>query len=151
MTRVDFYISPDKATEANLRLACRIAEKAYSKQNKIYIHVNGAEQAKNLDDLLWVFREGSFVPHCLYSNKTSNETSEEARQEAAVIIGFEGLPEIQPDVLINLADEVPNFFSRFERVAEIVGGDEPTRETARARYKFYRERGYPLESHELNS
>ncbi len=143
MTRVNFYISPNQAAEANLQLACRIAEKAYGQQNKIYIHANSAEQAKSLDDMLWVFRQGSFIPHCL-----SNNTDQ---QDAAVIIGHEGLPEIQPDVLINLADEVPNFFTRFERVAEIVSGDEPTRETARARFKFYRERGYPLETHELNS
>ena len=143
MTRVNFYISPNKAAKANLQLACRIAEKAYGKQNKIYIHVNGAEQAKSLDDMLWIFREGSFIPHC--------QSTDENQQDAAIVIGYDGLPEIQPDVLINLADKVPNFFTRFERVAEIVSGDEPTRESARARYKFYRERGYPLETHELNS
>ncbi len=147
MTRVNFYISPNNASQANLQLACRIAEKAYGKQNKVYIHVNSAAQAKNLDDMLWTFRQGSFIPHCLSSDKTNNEN----QPDTAVIIGYNDLPEIQPDVLINLADEVPNFFTRFERVAEIVSGDETTRENARARFKFYRERGYPLETHELNS
>ncbi|MGD8785287.1 MAG: DNA polymerase III subunit chi [Thioalkalispiraceae bacterium] len=143
MTRINFYISPNQTAEANLQLACRIAEKAYNKQNKVYIHTNNAEQARRLDDLLWVFRQGSFVPHC--------QTNDENQQAAAVVIGFDGLPEIQPDVLINLADQVPNFFTRFERVAEIVSGDEATRKVARERFKFYRERGYPLETHELNS
>ena len=143
MTRVNFYISPDKAATASLKLACRIAEKAYGQENKVYIHTNSAEQAKSLDDMLWVFRQGSFVPHCL-----SNAADQ---ADSAVVIGHEGLPEIQPDVLINLADSVPNFFTRFERVAEIVSGDEPSRQIARKRFKFYRERGYPLETHELNS
>jgi len=148
MTRVNFYISPNQAEEANLQLACRIAEKAYGQQNKVYIHTNSAEQARSLDDMLWAFRQGSFIPHCLNNDQTGNAAEQ---QEAAVVIGHEGLPEMQPDVLINLADEVPNFFSRFERVAEIVSGGEPTRECARERFKFYRERGYPLETHELNS
>jgi len=143
MTRVNFYISPNQAADSGLQLACRIAEKAYGKQNKVYIHANNAEQAKQLDDLLWVFRQGSFVPHC--------QSNDENQQEAAVVIGYDALPEIQPDVLINLANEVPNFFTRFERVAEIVSGDENTRQIARERFKFYRERGYPLETHELNS
>ena len=143
MTRINFYISPNQAADASLQLACRIAEKAYDKQNKVYIHANSAEQAKRLDDLLWVFRQGSFIPHC--------QSQDENQQAAPVVIGHDGLPEMQPDVLINLADEVPNFFTRFERVAEIVSGDEPNREIARARFKFYRERGYPLETHELNS
>lgn len=143
MTRVNFYISPNNAAAANLQLACRIAEKAYGKQNKVYIHVNSAAQAKTLDDMLWTFRQGSFIPHC--------QSNDKIQQDTAVIIGYNGLPEMQPDVLINLADEVPNFFTRFERVAEIVSGDEATREAARARFKFYRERGYPLETHELNS
>lgn len=143
MTRVNFYISPNTSVDANLQLACRIAEKAYGKQHKIYIHVSSAEQAKRLDDMLWVFRQGSFIPHC--------QSHHENSQDAAVVIGHEALPEIKPDVLINLADDVPNFFTRFERVAEIVSGDEPTRNSARERFKFYRERGYPLETHELNS
>ncbi len=143
MTRVDFYISPNQAIDASLQLACRIAEKAYSKNNRVYVHVQDPQQVKRLDDLLWIFRDGSFVPHCQSSDKHVTQ--------AAVVIGCGELPEIAPDVLINLADEVPNFFTRFERVAEIVSGTEPARNIARSRFKFYRERGYPLETHELNS
>ena len=143
MTRVDFYISPNQASEANLQLACRIAEKAYSKQNRVYVNVNDEGQAKKLDDLMWVFRQGSFIPHC--------QANDENAPQAAVVIGFGALPQVEPEVLINLADEVPNFFTRFERVAEIVSGDEATRNHARSRFKYYRERGYPLETHELNS
>lgn len=141
MTRVDFYISPNKAEQASMQLACRIAEKAYAKQNRVYIHVNDPEQARVLDEMLWVFRQGSFIPHCL---------AEDTQQsQAAVVIGHATPPEMEPDVLINLADQVPNFFTRFERVAEIVSGDDVQRQTARERFKFYRERGYPMETHEL--
>ncbi len=52
-------------------------------------------------------------------------------------------------MLINLAAEVPLFFSRFERVAELVNEQADTRSQGRARYSFYRERGYPLHTHEI--
>jgi len=67
-----------------------------------------------------------------------------------VIIGQGEEPDPEHrDLLINLSDQVPLFFSRFERVAEIVGGNEAARKQARERFRFYRDRGYPLNSHEL--
>jgi len=51
--------------------------------------------------------------------------------------------------MINLGLEVPPFFSRFERVLEMVDGDAVQRAKSRERYKFYRDRGYELSSHNL--
>ncbi|MBI3562524.1 MAG: DNA polymerase III subunit chi [Gammaproteobacteria bacterium] len=141
MTRVDFYISPNLALKMRVQLACRIAEKAYQTQHRVYLHVASPEQANELDTLLWVFRPGSFVPHCLGDAPHAAATP--------VLIGNELPPPQAGDVLINLSDQVPGFFSRFARVAEIICGDEPSRQKGRERYKFYRERGYPLESHTL--
>ena len=143
MTRVDFYISKSNSSEARAKLACRIAEKAYLKKHKIYMYVDDQSQAEQLDQLLWVFRDGSFLPHCLMNDTHSDQ--------AAIIIGYNDPPASTPEVLINMSSQVPAFFSRYERVAEVVGGDENARQMARDRFKFYRERGYPLETHELNS
>jgi DNA polymerase-3 subunit chi len=52
-------------------------------------------------------------------------------------------------VLINLAAEVPEFFSRYERVAEVVDADAVRREQSRERYRFYRDRGYKLNTHQV--
>jgi DNA polymerase-3 subunit chi len=51
-------------------------------------------------------------------------------------------------VLVNLHPEPPAFFSRFERLAEVVGADDEQLAAGRARYRFYRERGYELKSHD---
>jgi DNA polymerase-3 subunit chi len=53
------------------------------------------------------------------------------------------------DVLVNLDQTVPAFFGQFERVAEIVSGDDNVRNQARERYKYYRDRGYSLNSHNI--
>jgi len=45
-------------------------------------------------------------------------------------------------VLINLQAEPPSFFSRFERLAEIRRTDQTDAAAGRARFRFYRERGY---------
>jgi len=52
-------------------------------------------------------------------------------------------------LLINLGLDVPGFFSRFERVAEVVDGDETQKAKGRERFRFYKDRGYPLETHKL--
>jgi DNA polymerase-3 subunit chi len=143
MTRVDFYVSPNTAHDADLQLTCRIVDKAWQQQNQVYVHTASAEQAKQLDELLWIFRDGAFIPHC--------QATDSLCTESPIVIGCETPPAMQPEVMINLSQEVPAFFGRFERVIEIVAGDESQRAQARQRFKFYRERGYPLETHELNS
>ena len=44
---------------------------------------------------------------------------------------------------MNLAGDIPPFFSRYERVIEIVTQDPATTEAGRDHYRFYRDRGYP--------
>jgi DNA polymerase-3 subunit chi len=55
------------------------------------------------------------------------------------------------DVLVNLSGTIPSFFSRFDRVAEIVPEVESTRESARENYRQYKSKGYPLHYHKLSS
>lgn len=60
-------------------------------------------------------------------------------------------PESHQQVLINLAPEIPAWFSRFERVLEVVYGDDAERARSRQRFKTYRDRGFPLQTHELTA
>lgn len=143
MTRVDFYILEDSAAAARQHFACRLAEKAWQQGHKVYIHTEDAASSKELDDLLWSFRAESFFPHSL-------DNASEA-DSVMVHIGCSEEPLHHDDVLINMGREVPLFFSRFKRVAEVIAGDESVRQAGRDRYRFYRERGYPLESHSIKT
>ncbi|MDH5784045.1 MAG: DNA polymerase III subunit chi [Chromatiales bacterium] len=143
MTRVDFYILEQQQGEARNRFACRLAEKAWQQGNRVYIHTQDAEHSRRLDELLWTFRDGSFVPHAL---------DQDANADVVPIhIGHGEEPCHHDEVLINLTAEVPLFFSRFERVAEIVDQSEQCRTQGRERFRFYRDRGYPLENHTINA
>lgn len=141
MTRVDFYILEQQA--GRQQFVCRLAEKAFSQGHKVYIHTTNAEETRAIDQLLWTFRDGSFVPHDLAEGQNSESL-------APIHIGHDQEPLDHNQVLINLAKEIPLFFSRFERVAEIVDNDDAMREQARERFRFYRERGYELNSHNIS-
>jgi len=53
------------------------------------------------------------------------------------------------DVLINLSQQTPDCFARFERFAELVNQDESIKQAGRERFKFYKSRGYPLNTHKI--
>ena len=141
MTQVDFYILNDTAPEARSLFTCRLAEKAYKQGHQVYINTESAPQLKQLDDLLWTFRAGSFVPHAIYAGTRD--------AEQPVLLGHAVEPDGAVDVLVNLDGEVPPWFSRFNRVAELVGSGEEARAAARERYRFYQDRGYTLNTHKL--
>jgi DNA polymerase-3 subunit chi len=139
MTRIDFY--QIESDEAPLLFTCRLIEKAYRQGRRIYIHTASAEQSIELDELLWSFRSDRFIPHVL---QTASDLS-------PIKIGNDHEPEEHQDVLINLSQSVPDFFSRFDRVAEIVPLDGESRHKARENYRFYKQRGYDLRYHEMKS
>lgn len=136
MTRVDFYTG----SEDKLRTACQLSHKAMQNGMRVLLHVPDDETAAKLDKLLWQYPPTSFIPHCLSSDP-------EASSMPVVIGRNESFP--HSELLISLHDECPAFFSRFERVIEIVGHDAEDATRGRARFKFYRDRGYELKHTDL--
>jgi len=144
VTQVDFYILENDSEDARLRLACRIVDKATQQDQHVFINSSSDSEAKKLDELLWTFSQGSFIPH-----KIVRQAGDAAPREP-VVIGLSQPPAGDRwDVLINLAADVPDFFSRYERVAEVVDGNSARREQSRERYRFYRDRGYKLNTHQV--
>jgi len=145
MTRVDFYILAEAAGDP-LPVICRLCDKAATAGQRVFVHVPDAGTAEALDGLLWSFRQGSFIAH----ERCSDGAPPQAPMPA-VLLGSGSPPPSHQQVMINLAAEVPPFFSRFERVLELVHGEDTERAHGRARYKYYRDRGYALATHELSA
>jgi DNA polymerase III subunit chi len=141
MTRVDFYLLNDNAETGKNLAVCKLTHKAFSLGHRIYILARDYAQARHLDQLLWTFNQGSFIPHGL-----SADTPD---ADIPVLIGYDEPPPTHEDVLIQLTMQVPEFFSRFQRVAEVVNGGEEDKATARERFRFYRDRGYALQTHKI--
>ena len=142
MTQVDFYVLESPGRGDRFQVCCRVIEKAWSQGRRVLVHCASATEAKEMDRLLWVFRDQSFVPHGLLGATDPALTP--------VLIAHGGEAGDEHDVLVNLAPEVPVFFSRFERVAEPVDADPAARAASRARFKFYRDRGYQPTAHKLD-
>lgn len=142
MSRIDFYVLAESGDPARQRFACRLAEKVYKLDNTVHIAAGDRRRAEQIDELLWTFRDGSFVPHEVIAASSG-------RLGSPVTIGYGAADAGSPDLLINLADETPDHASAFPRIAEIVTSDEGSRQRSRKRFAEYRDQGHTLETHKL--
>ena len=142
MTRVDFYVLADDDPRQRDLFTCRLVEKAWRHGLRVWLHCPDEQDAAHMDQLLWTFRDGGFLPH---------ERAAGGDPDCPVLIGEGQEPDaglILP-MLVNRAAEPPLFFSRFERLAEVVDQTPAIRDAGRARWAFYRDRGYPLNHHPI--
>lgn len=141
MTQVDFYVLKPGAVGDRRQLACRVAERARQADKRVLIHTTDTAEARLIDGLLWTLWESSFVPHGLLGEADAACNP--------VLIGDGTSDTDEHDVLINLAADVPVFFGRFERLIECVDHDEAIKAAGRERFRYYREHGYPLHTHDV--
>ncbi|CAH1903799.1 DNA polymerase III chi subunit [Candidatus Nitrotoga sp. HW29] len=138
MTKVDFYTGVDD----KLRTACHLSHKAMQNGLRVLLHTPDASTAEALDKLLWQYPVTAFIPHC-YSD-------EPAAAEMQVVIDHHGETFPHNEVLISLHTVCLPFFSRFERVLEIVSQNTEDARLGRERFSFYRDRGYEMRHFDLS-
>lgn len=139
MTEILFYTFADDP----LDVARRVATKAHAQGKRVMIHAPDPATAEAMDRLLWTSPALGFVPHCRDTDALASETP--------ILIGS-NVDAIAPaDVMINLDADQPVAFARFERLVEIIGQDDASRERGRARYRFYQARGYALTTHDMRA
>ncbi|HEY6515415.1 MAG TPA: DNA polymerase III subunit chi [Steroidobacteraceae bacterium] len=141
--RVDFYVIEEAASAARLKVACRLVEKAYLASQRALIWHADRTELEALDELLWTFADGSFVPH---EWLTSNGAA-----EAPVMLSAGSPPTGAFDFVVNLAADPPPFLHLSRRIAEIIDGDEGRRRAGRLRFKAYRELGIDPATHTLRT
>ncbi len=141
MPRIDFYVLPDQRDNGRALLACRLADKAYNLGHTVYLLAASEAQVAALDDLLWTFRQDSFIPHERYPLA--------GEESSPVLIGATLPAEVNRQVLINYTDGLPEGFERFERVVELVDSQPEVLAKSRERFRQYREKGLTPETHKL--
>jgi DNA polymerase-3 subunit chi len=140
--RVDFYVSEAAGADARLRLACRVAEKAYLAKQTVVVLFDDAALLPKFDEMLWTFGDGTFVPH-------DTVTAEGVRCESPVALTTGPLPAGEADVLLNLGATVPHHFEKFARVAEFLDGRPEVRAAGRERFKIYRGKSLDPQTHNV--
>jgi DNA polymerase-3 subunit chi len=139
MTRIDFHSNVGDP----LLHTCKLVRKAWAAGNQVVCYTQDTALLDALDKALWAFAPLEFVPHVGLDNPLAAETP--------ILLASTPVepPATHHQVLVNLDTEPPPYFSRFERLIEIVGRQEALKTAARTRYKFYRDRGYALAHHEF--
>lgn len=138
MTRIEFYFNVADKQQA----IANLVQAAIVKRRQIMLFAADEKMASDVSVSLWQNKPESFLPHVQLNHIHASETP--------VVIGLQGsdlvLDLMQDDMLINLTIKEPSFFSRFTQLVELVSDDEQDRQSARARFKFYRDRGYEIKS-----
>jgi DNA polymerase III subunit chi len=138
MTEIAFHFNAPE----RLAYALRLLRKAYS--TGAHVAVTGEDELlSTLDRALWTMAPLAFMPHA------SSDQSAMVVQQSPIVLAqnLGALPHYE--VLVNLGDTVPEGFERFERLIEVVTTHEHERNTARARWRHYSERGYAITRHDL--
>ncbi|MGH8507137.1 MAG: DNA polymerase III subunit chi [Gammaproteobacteria bacterium] len=140
MPRVDFYLLEERDGRTRGQVVCTLVGKAFASGRRVCILAGSAEQAGHIDDLLWTYKDISFLPH--------ERWDEDPDPETPILIGWQG--ECPPaEIVVNMSGTAPS--GPFERLIEVVDHDPAQREEARVRYRTYREAGYTLETHRLRA
>ncbi len=134
MANASFYILPSRSTPARYLYACKLIEKAYRLGQFCYVYTDSQQQSQQLDDLLWSFRKGSFIPHQVY-----NDTVPEFEQ--TVLIGDQAAPENWQKLIINLSTQYPDFLTETTRVLEILDDNDAVKQAGRQRFRQYKKDG----------
>jgi len=119
-----------------MKLAARLTADCLKDNRQVLIFAPDPVRYETIDRVLWTHAQLSFVPHCAVDSDIADETP------VLLIRDDRQLP--TQDVLLNLSDVAPAFFSRFLSVIDIVGCSEAEKAPGRVRYRFYHERGYPM-------
>lgn len=137
VTKVDFYTGVDD----RLRAACKLSHKAIENGMRVQLYSPDEATTQALDALLWSYPATAFLPHCRSEDAAANEMP--------VLLAHAGEAFPHSEVLISLHTSCLPFFSRFERVIEIVGAGEADAKAGRERFSFYRDRGYEMRHFDL--
>ena len=138
MTRIDFYFNVANKPRQLVELAAL----ALPRQRRLFVLAPDAEAAEQFESILWSAPPTGFLPHCRASHRLVAETP--------IVIDWSENTPPHDDILVNLRPQQPSHFSRFRGLIELVGLDEDDRAAARARFRFYRDRGYEIVKHDLS-
>ena len=138
MTEISFHFNvADK-----FLYACRLLRKAYASGAQVAV-TGEPEVLGELDQLLWSFAATDFVPHCRTGHGSDFLASK------SILLVDSPTACLHHGVLINLGQQVPSEFERFERFIEVITQGSDERLAGRVRWKHYEDCGYSLQKYDM--
>jgi DNA polymerase III subunit chi len=139
---ISFYVLATESIQERHLFACKLIEKAYRSGVFAYVLTDSLEQSQHVDDLLWTFRAGSFIPHQIFIGELPSI-------ENTILIGSNNPPERWLKTVINLSYQCPQNFQKTERILEILDSSEATKTWGRNRYREYQQAGIEITTHKM--
>ena len=129
MTHIEFIFNVvDKTT-----LAIGLTEQLIRRNRSALIYL---EDQKAIDDFsISLLEKELFMPHLIEENALLNKLSL-----------TQSKPDLMDDTLINFTSREIHGFSRYLKMYELVGHDDEHKNSARERYRFYKDCGYQVDS-----
>lgn len=145
MARIDFaFGAPER-----LRMACDVVRKQHASGRPLLVFSRHTERLKQFDRLLWSFEPTVFIPHVDAFDELASVTP-------VLLTSASPSPELHarhsqaPVWLINLDDDIPASAAQFERILEIVDSKPAEVESARRRWRAYKDAGHELRAHDVS-
>jgi len=144
--QIDFYLLAKTQPADRHHYACRLAAHAHRQGMTVFIQTEDPAHSALLDAMLWTFAQDSFVPHAVCAHD-AHDAHDVVRYP--VQLGPAAAPPECTGLLIALAHEPAADYARFQRIAEVVPGDDPGKAAARERFRFYRAQGIEPRAHHI--
>lgn len=135
-----FYVLASSSQHERQDFACKLIEKIYRSGKFCYVLTDNAEQAAQMNTLLWTFRAGSFVPHQLFQDHLPTYPN-------TILIGGKSIPKNWQKVIVNLSTHFPDTLTSAESILEILDNSEVSKQAGRERYRHYLQAGLPITTH----
>jgi len=122
-----------------MKRLCHFAQKHVEAGSTVAVFTAGEEQARVMNDLLWTYDDGSFLPHSLVGAQTS--------PLERIVVSMPGSERPAADVIMNFSDEavaasVVQSSETEIAVYEFVPPDSPAaRQASRRKWERYKEMG----------
>lgn len=132
--RVDLYLLAADTFKGCFHFVCQLVEKTVQQGHAPVIQLESAEAAESLDQLLWTFRDTSFIPH------------HKSTDPKILTAGATGK---MPPLVINCRLlETPEPLDE-RRLLQIVPNQPELLQLARRHYRFYQQQGCELVTHQI--
>ena len=107
------------------------------------------QQQAELDELLWAYPPASFLPHQMVHNSDTGTLTDTPAAGINLNPGNQE-PSVK-SIYINLSSKIPSSLEGVERLVEVVIQEPSVLAQTRQHFKFYRDQGYPIQSHPINA
>ena len=136
--QVDFYVLA-RPTQSPGQFVCRLAMMAWEQGHRILVRTENPEEAARLDELMWDYPPGRFLPQ---------GPGDAEDIPVTIATRDEAIPENR-NLVINLCTEPVPDPEGLTRLCEIVPAEPSQRTASRDKFRAYRARGLAPETHDI--